>query len=278
MAITLLGMVLLGACNASSSQESSPSTTTSSVLPTNPSTPSASGVALAAARQGEAVDPASFAQALREGLNLISTMKVSTQGRVAQMQASSTAVIDQSNPQAVGVRNEVVIAGLGTFTVISIGDQLYIRTPQSAGKYYSTTTATAADMFNNPALASLLNPQRLNHQLSTAIRHVSYEAEQPLEGIAAKRYQAQLDSAGVATIVAASGTVTQPQAQFWLDSQHRLVKSILTFTTAGQQISTTSTLGQFNQPVTVTRPPADQTMPLPQPAGSSGVGLDSQAG
>lgn len=257
--------VLLAGCSSSKpagSAAPAPSSTTS----TTASVGSAQlqGVQIDQAKPGEQVGSESFTTVVRPALAAVRTVHVDTTVKTSQFSATSRAEVDQSNPQAVAVRNTVASEQVTT-TIVMMGTDVYVASPSSGQKFFRVDRDFLRSVLGPANLSGLVNPLTV---VTTAVEKASsvvYQGERTLGETPTQLYTATLDASSLQQSLGLPVQLTQASAQVWLDRSHRVVKVEITTSGGAEHSTLTSTLSQFDQPVSIQAPPAEQRTNVPTP-------------
>ena len=212
-------------------------------------------------------------------VNLKSTSNV-TSARITMSSklGSQTVLTAQGVEKAAGGKltamslNEQI--GSLNMTMLLTGGALYVKLPSSvnkSGKPWEEATAGST----NPVLRQLASTLSSLEQsasldqygsMAQAASSLKTIGTEQVNGAVTTHYSLMVDVAKVhgagltkvAKAVLARARITKIPVDVWVDSHNRPVKMSEKFTVQGQIVSTEATVGQFNQPVTITAPPASQ--------------------
>ena len=166
---------------------------------------------------------------------------------------------------------ETLPAGGGSIRLIIIDNKKYAKLPSSmntSGKPYVLITPQSS----NPVIKQLSGS--LDSALSsaslgsvsafvTAADSVQVKGSETVDGVATTHYSVVVDVAKLPAslpgkdALVSSGLKTLP-VELYIDSAGRPVQVTEQFTVAQQNVSTELKVTKYNQPVTITAPPADQ--------------------
>jgi hypothetical protein len=191
---------------------------------------------------------------------------------------SQTVLTAQGQEKAAGGKltamslNEQI--GSMNITILLVDGALYVKLPgklNKSGKPWEKATAGSP----NPVLrqlASTLSSLKQSASLdqygamAQAASSLKTIGAEQVNGAPATHYSLIVDVTkvhGAGLTAAARAALTQARitkipVDVWVDSHSRPVKMSEKFTVKGQVVSLTATIGQYNQPVTITAPPTSQ--------------------
>jgi hypothetical protein len=212
-------------------------------------------------------------------VNLKSTSNVtSAHITMSSKLGSQTVLTAQGDEKAAGGKltamnlNEQI--GLSNMTLLLTDGALYVKLLSKlnqSGKPWEKATAGSS----NPVLRQLASTLSSLEQsasldqygsMAQAASSLKTVGTEQVNGAAATHYSLIVDVAkvhGAGLTESAKAALTQAgirkiPVDVWVDGHNRPVKMSEKFTVQGQIVSTETTAGQFNQPVTITAPPASQ--------------------
>jgi len=164
--------------------------------------------------------------------------------------------------------------GSSNVTILLVDGALYVKLPgtlNKSGKPWEKATAGSS----NPVLKQLastlssiqqsasLDQYRSMAQAASSLKTIGTEQ---VNGAAATHYSLTVDVSKIhgaaftpaAKAALAQARITKIPVDVWVDSHNRPVKMSEKFTVKGQIVSFTATISRYNQPVTITAPPASQ--------------------
>lgn len=212
-------------------------------------------------------------------------------GLARELQASSAAVrsahltmtVTAGTMTITGAGNELLAQGklqamdltetvppVGELRIVIDAGKTYLELPAAinhTGKPWVPVSPTST----NPVvrqLGSTLQSARESTSLEqfttfTAAARVTRYMKETLDGAPVTHYVLSVDIAKLPAALpgkqqlTAAGLTTLP-VDLWVDRQGRTVKFVENLTVKGQRVATTLAIGQYNAPVTITPPPADQ--------------------
>jgi hypothetical protein len=162
-------------------------------------------------------------------------------------------------------------AGEGSVTILLVGANTYVKLPaklNTSGKPWLLVTSTSS----NPAVQALapsIQSARSSGSLSNytafamAASSVTVVGPQTVGGTPTTHYHVVVDptklpdsNPGKSALVASG--VTSVPVDLYLDAHGRPIEVDETIEISGQQTTSKISLSRYNQPVTITAPPADQ--------------------
>jgi hypothetical protein len=254
---TVITMATLAACSSAGNQATAPSSSTS----------------------GKSVGVTVQLSSAELAANLKSTSSVtSAHISMSSKLGSQTVLTIQGVEKAAGGKltamnlNEQI--GSSNMTILFTGGGLYVKLPgkmNESGRPWEKATAASP----NPVLAQLASALTGLEQnasldqygsLAQAASSLKTVGPEQVNGAAATRYSlsvnpAKIHGAGIteaARAALAQAHITKIPVNIWVDSRNRPVQMSETFAVKGQTVSFTVTIGQYNQPVTITAPPTSQ--------------------
>lgn len=161
----------------------------------------------------------------------------------------------------------------GSIQIVVIGTQVYAKLPAALSAANPSQPWVMADANSSDPIAralgtsagSVLSQSSLSSysDLAAAAVTVTSKGSDSVNGTPATHYSIMVDltklpvDSQAAQSLSAAGLSTLP-ADLWLDSQGRLLRFTEKVTVSGQTVSTEVTISKYNQPVTISAPPADQ--------------------
>ncbi len=207
-----------------------------------------------------------LSQSLAQTSSLHLDLSVSVAGQ--QITASGDESISGGKLTAMDVTE--ALPGFGSVELRVIGTQVYAKLPgiESSGKPWLLADATSSNPLARTlgtTTGSLLSQSSLSSYsaLAQAATTVTDDGPATIDGQATTHYSIVVDVAKLppgnpaSTTLGAAGIATLP-LEAWLDSQNRLVQLTEDLTVGGQDASTKITVSNYDQPVSIAAPPADQ--------------------
>jgi hypothetical protein len=221
---------------------------------------------------GTPADAAGLGRRMQSAVRGIQTAHISLNVDAAGQQLSGAGDEKLSNGRLVGMDlTESLPGGAGSIEIIIINNRKYAKLPSSmntSGKPYVLITAQSS----NPVVKELAGS--LDSALSsasvgsvsafvTAADSVTVKGSESVEGVATTHYSVVVDVAKLPAslpgkdALVSSGLKTLP-IELYIDSAGRPVQVTEHFAVSGQTVSTDVKVTRYNEPVTITEPPADQ--------------------
>ena len=245
---------------------SGPPTTTGAAA----GSPSGSSGSSSSTTSSPADTPAALAQTLRRGVATIRsahiTLQITTGGQSITGQGNET--VDAGKLRALDLTE--TLPGVGTLRLIEISGKTYVKLPtglNTSGKPWALVSTSSSNATIRSLAQSLQSSQSSPLDSATvfvfAAQSVTDRGPATVAGGTATHYYVVVDVTklpatypGRSALIAA-GVRTLP-INLYLDSVGRPVQVAEQLTVTGRQISTTAGVTKYNQPVTITAPPADQ--------------------
>ncbi|HPZ49600.1 MAG TPA: hypothetical protein PLA44_07070 [Propionibacteriaceae bacterium] len=241
-AVALTGLLALGACSSTTAPPTTTggATTATSAAPSSaaPATSAATSAAPAstAPQSGATVSVDTFAARMTKAATSFKTAAVDMSIDTAQGGTKAKGVMDQTDPKNRKMKLAMTISGR-EMEMILVDGQAYMTSPTAPGKYIKLPSDQVASTVNNLDLAQQIN------QLKSSITTVTFVGSENVGGAPADHYQYKATASG-----------TPITGDIWFDARDRPVQA----KTALAQGATTLTYSNFDAPVTITAPPADQ--------------------
>lgn len=214
---------------------------------------------------GEDVEPASFVADMKAGLESSTTAKMKMDLDAASSSISAKGEVDYTTqPMSMAM----------TMTSAALGDQpidmrlvdgvMYMNMGQmSQGKFVSFDLD---DVSNLPpgmsGMAEQLDPLASFEQFEPALKSVTFLGEEDVDGEQLAHYAIVLDPAKMQTLQGAPSSAGVPEevtSDLWFDDQFR-VRQMTTKLDLAQPVTTKVTLFDWDQPVQIEAPPANQVV------------------
>jgi hypothetical protein len=171
-----------------------------------------------------------------------------------------------------GYRFSETLPGSSTpLVLVFTGGKTYVQPPASlndTGKPWILVSPTSSNSFAR-TLATTLGQLQSSASvdsfgvLALASSDLRTIGDETVDGVEATHYAFTVDVAKLPgtftgkTALQQAGVTSIP-VDLWLDAQNRPVKAVQKVSVNGQQTSTTVSISDYNKPVTITAPPADQ--------------------
>jgi hypothetical protein len=261
---------LLAACSSSTSGNgpaaSAPAAGSSSVA--------ASSSAASPSTAATPTDATSLAASLVKGLQTTKSLHLDLAVTAAGQQISGSGDESISNGKLTAADITETIPSVGALEMVIVDSKVYAKLPASlqadntSGKPWvvadpNSTNAVAKQL--GQTTTSIISQSSVDsyNDFVTAASSVKVDGPDTVNGTTATHYSVVVDVTKLPTgntskqSLVAAGLTTLP-IEMWVDSQGRLVQLTEAVTLSGQQTSTKITISKYNDPVTITAPPADQ--------------------
>jgi hypothetical protein len=177
-----------------------------------------------------------------------------------------------SNGKVTALDLSETVPQVGNLSIVNVGGKTYVKLPPSENTGSKPWVLVSAQS-KNPAIAQMASS--LNQSLSAAsintydsfvkaAKSVQVKGHETVNGVGTTHYLVVVDvkklpttSAFSQQALAASGLKTIP-LDLWVDGQGRPIKFDANLSVQGQKVGIAATLSKYNQPVTITAPPANQ--------------------
>jgi hypothetical protein len=218
-------------------------------------------------------DATRLASQLRSGIAGITTAHVELDFSLAgqQITGHGTEKLADGTLTALDV-TETLPGGRGDIEVITVDGKTYGKLPASLGGGGSKPWSLVTSSSSNPVIAQLA--PSLNSALASAspailiayvlaAKSVDNKGSETIGGVQTTHYAIVVDISKLPASVpnhdqlVGSGIATLP-VDLFVDSQGRPVRFSDQLTVQGQTVAAETTLSEFNKPVTITAPPANQ--------------------
>jgi hypothetical protein len=249
--------IALAGCSASDTGQPSKgaATTTTSAVPPSPA----------------ATDAAGLATLLHQGVSSVNslhlTLNVSTGNQVIKGEGDTK--LADGTLQALDITEEVGSAG--RVRLIVADGKTYVQLPATmnqSGKPWvlvsrdssNPTVRTMATLIQS--VQSAASPSQIT-AFTSAARRVTLVGNEPLDGTQVNHYSIDVDVDKLPNtlpgrqLLLGAGLTSLP-VELYVDGEGRPVKVTQDLTVRGQRSSTVITLSKFNEPVSISAPPADQ--------------------
>lgn len=218
-------------------------------------------------------DATKLANQLRSGIAGITTAHVELDFSLAgqQITGHGTEKLNDGTLTALDV-TETLPGGRGDIEVITVDGKTYGKLPASLGGGGSKPWALVTSSSSNPVISQLA--PSLNSALASAspailiayvlaAKSIDDKGSATVDGVQATHYAIVVDISKLPSSVpnhdelVGSGIATLP-VDLYVDGKGRPVRFSDQLTVQGQSVAAQTTLSEFNQPVTITAPPASQ--------------------
>jgi len=215
-------------------------------------------------------DAAGLAAFLREG-----TAGIDSAHLELEIDAGGTTITGSGDQTLVDGRTEATdltetIPGAGDLRIVLVDGETYVQLPAALNTSGKPWVLVAEDS-SNPLIRQLAASLESATQSSSVDQYtlfaeastVQVVGEEEIDGVPATHYSLTVDvtalpndSPGRRELLGAG--VVQLPVELWVDAEGRPVRMTQEVTAGGQEVSTVVSLSDFDEPVTITAPPADQ--------------------
>jgi hypothetical protein len=221
---------------------------------------------------GTTVSPARFSAALTDGMTPVSSVKLDFVFDLAGQKITGDGAERLSSGQATAIRiSETFPAGKGQITIVKVDGKLYAKLPTAinpANKPWillrkdsrSATVRKLADSLSGSIDSSSVSSSKT---LSRAANSITAQGRATVHGTSTSKYRLIVDVRKVPNAnvdrqaLRASGLKTIP-VELYLDDANRPVEVDELFTVQGERIAIRFWFHDYDAPVAITAPPADQ--------------------
>jgi hypothetical protein len=202
-------------------------------------------------------DKASFVSALQAGTKDVKTahtkMEMTGQGQEIKVEGDSR--LDPANPAS---KMTMAMAGMN-LELIMVDKKIYVKgiPGQGDANKWAVLDADSAMAKDLSASAGQLDPARLYDEFDKAVTAVKHVGEETVDGEPMNKYELTMDTKAIPDLPTDDAQLPDTLTYTaWLDTKDRLRK--VTFELMGLQAVVT--MSNYGAPVTITAPPADQTV------------------
>lgn len=247
--------VLAGCGSGSTHAASGDAASTSPAAPSSAATPTdAAGLAQLLEKSNASVSSAHLTMTVAAGSVVISGVgnELLSQGKLKAMDLTET------------------VPKVGELRVLIAAGKTYLKLPASVNHavkpwvLVSPTSSNPVVRRLGTTLQSIEQTTSLDQFTAfTSAARIARHMQETLDGAQVTHYVLSVDLAKLPASLpgkqqlTAAGLTTLP-VDLWVDQRGRMVKFVENLDVKGQHVATTLNVGQYNAPVTVTPPPADQ--------------------
>lgn len=271
LALTVLAVGSLAACGSGGSDAQG------SATPAQISTQAAEANESAATKEtttqagpgDDAGATAEFLDRLEAGLDGIETVQTAVVMEVSGMAITSSGVIDYTTDplsMSMGIRLPV-----GSLNLVAVDGTTYLTMDGlTQGKWVEVSPEDLDEMGLEEITAGS-DPLAEMNEFRDAIVSVTNEGSETLDGVETDRFRVAVDTTAIAedADLADGDLPATLDYTIWLDAENRTVQMAFEAEIEGELVSVTTTMFDFNEPVTIEAPPADQIV---DPAVLQGAG------
>ena len=142
--------------------------------------------------------------------------------------------------------------------LLLVDSVMYLESPQAPGKFIKYDLSDPSNPLGSQ-LTDQLDPAASMAKFAAAVSSVTSLGEQDIDGQSADHFVMTIDTSKLATTSPAAGMPAELTADIWLDGDDRMVKSSIDLGDATYD----ATMSDFDKPVDITAPPADQVVVAP---------------
>ena len=150
------------------------------------------------------------------------------------------------------------IAG-SDMNLLLVDGVMYIESPQAPGKFIKYDLSDPSNPLGSQ-LTDQLDPAASMAKFAQAVSSVTSLGEEDVDGQSADHYVMSIDTSQLATASPVAGMPEELKADVWLDGDDRMVKSSID---VGGGATYDATMSDFDKPVEISAPPADQVVTAP---------------
>jgi hypothetical protein len=209
---------------------------------------------------------------LQNAVNKISSAHITLDITLAGQQLTGSGNEKLANGRLTALDlSENLPAGGGTIRLIMVGGKTYAKLPpalNAGSKPYLLVSKSSSNQIVRQLAGSLdsaLSAASLG-SVSTfthAAKSVQPKGTTTINGVQATHYSIVVDVAKLPASLPGKSELTQSgigtlPIELWVDSAGRPVQLTEAFSVQGQKVATKATVSDYNKPVTITAPPADQ--------------------
>lgn len=136
---------------------------------------------------------------------------------------------------------------------------MYMESPQAPGKFLKYDLSDPSNPLGSQ-LTGQLDPAASMAKFAEAVSSVTSLGEEDVDGQTADHFVMTVDTSKLGTASPAAGLPAELTADIWLDGDDRMVKSSIDL---GGGATYDATMSDFDEPVEISAPPADQVMTAP---------------
>jgi hypothetical protein len=220
---------------------------------------------------GVPTDAAALGTLLQSGLATMRSAHFDLGIKIAGQQLTGGGDEKVANGKLVALDLTEDLPGLGPVRVILVNGTSYAKLPaalNSTGKPYLVVSDSSSNQYVRQLASSLdsaLSAVALSGitDITSAAKTFAVKGTETVAGVETTHYSIVVDVAKLPddfqgkSAIEASGLKTVP-LELYIDSSGRPVRLVETLSAQGQTAVTTTTVTDYNKPVTITAPPSDQ--------------------
>ncbi|WP_375480777.1 hypothetical protein [uncultured Jatrophihabitans sp.] len=276
LVLVLPAAAVLAACSSTTagkgSEDTAAATAGSTSTSTSTSSASTSSASAPSTTASTPADAHGLGALLQRGVANVQSAHFTLDTKIATQSVTGTGdeKLDHGKVQAFRVTE--TIGSAGEIEIILVDGKAYAKLPatlNTSGKPFvllSTNSSNATIRQLAASITSSLSSgaslQSIN-ALATAATSTRLVGKQEINGVQATHYDLVIDPTKITTDPTTKQGLTQSgitsiPMQLYVDSQGRPVEVDENITVSGQTVTTKVALSRYNQPVTITAPPASQ--------------------
>jgi hypothetical protein len=220
---------------------------------------------------GMPTDPTALGSLLQSGLATMTSAHFDLGIKIAGQQLTGGGDEKVANGKLVALDLTETLPGLGPVRVILVNGTSYAKLPSalnSTGKPYLVVSPSSSNQYVRQLASSLdsaLSAVALGGitDITSAAKSFDAKGTETIDGVQTTHYSIVVDVAKLPndfqgkSAIQAAGLKTVP-LELYVDRAGRPVRLIETLSAQGQTAVTTTTVTDYNKPVTITAPPSSQ--------------------
>lgn len=225
---------------------------------------------------GGEVKAADFAKVLTDAMKSTKTSHLEMTMKLSALEATASGDVDQTTtPPEMAMTISMPMFGDQPMDMRLVDGKLYMNLGTMSGDNFYVIDPNDANsqLGDMSSLTDSYDPEKLAGLYTDGAQKVVYVGEEKVDGASLQHYTLTMDTTKLSNLqdLGSSVTATLPETidyDMWLDSQNRLSKVAMDL---GKDVGTIDlTMSNWNEPVTIEAPPADQVTEMPK---SGGLGL-----
>lgn len=207
---------------------------------------------------GGQVDVNSFADRLQSGIKKTKQAHIEFTMTGAGGEMSGTGDVDYTT-RPPGMQMTMAV-GPETIGMVLVDGTMFIQSSQAGDKYLAYDLSDPTNPLG-AGLSDQLDPAASMRSFVTALASVTSSGSEDVDGQTLHRYELTIDTTKLADQSAAAQLPPEMQVTVWLDDRDRMAKTSMDM----GAIVYEATLSDFDEPVELEAPPADQVVESPAP-------------
>ena len=214
---------------------------------------------------GEQVEPASFADDMKAGLDASTTAKMTMTMESAGTSIDAEGQVDYTTkPVSMAMTMTSAMMGNQPIDMRLVEGVIYMNMGKmSQGKFISFDLGDSSNLPPGMSgLADQMDPLASFEQFEPALKTVTFVGDEDVDGEQLAHYEVVLDPEKMTTlqgVPASAGMPDEVTSNLWFDDQFRVRQMRMQMDLA-QPVSTEVKLFDWDQPVQIEAPPADQVV------------------